>query len=295
MKLFRFLTILTITLLVAAGFAGVVTASGSLPSPSIGSGTETSSDYPPRPQVDCQETIKPPSPRCVNSDCDDPLFKRYPSKGTWISQHCYEFTYPFSIYDTDTTVMFGSADLAALRSITEGSGYYPVASETGRGIALLFVALHKDTTSGPYFETGLMFSVNEKPTTVSTENPYAYMSEIFRPDFEVWFVKLLLSEHMPIEYGREILGYDKNPLPQNMVVSTAIDMKSVETTFRFEDPQFNPIMSGRIAIDKNASAGGSLESPRRRPRWRRRASERLDRGRAREGQPRQPGPPSAHR
>lgn len=243
-----------VTLVIATGFVGMVTASGSLPSLPTGSSTETSSDYPPRPRVNCQETIKPPSPRCANFDCDDPLFKRYPSKGTWISQHCYEFIYPFSIYDTDTTVMFGSADLAALRAITERSGYHPVATDTGRGIAVLFVALHKDTTGGPYFETGLMFSVNETPTTVSSENPYSHVSEFFRPEFEVWFVKLLLSEHLPIEYGREILGYDKNPLPQNMVVSTAVDMKSVETTFRFEDPQFNRIMSGRIAIDKTAPA-----------------------------------------
>jgi hypothetical protein len=59
---------------------------------------------------------------------------------------------------------------------------------------------------------------------------------------------------MPIEYGREIFGYDKNPLPQNMVVTNSIDASAVTETFRFEDPHFAPIMSGRVVIDRNPAA-----------------------------------------
>ncbi len=106
-----------------------------------------------------------------------------PPKSTWITAHCSELTVPFTIYDSEMMVLFGSADLAVLRSITAGSGYHPVATETGRGISGLFTAFHRDGNTVPYFETGLLFSVDERPGTVATDNPYAYVSELFTPEF----------------------------------------------------------------------------------------------------------------
>ncbi len=244
----------TVALLLATVFVGVA-PSESLSGPTSGSASgDWSSEYPPRPAVDCEETIKPPPPRCDNFDCDDPLFKQYPPKGTWITAHCSELTVPFTIYDTEAMAMFGSADLAALRSITEGSGYHPVATDTGRGIAMLFTAFHRDGNTVPYFETGLMFSVNDSPTTVASDNPYAYVSEMLRPENEVFWIKLLLSHDMPIDYGRELLGYDKNPAPQNMMVTTDITMSSVVQAFSFKDPQFDPILSGRAVVDRDPGA-----------------------------------------
>ena len=244
--------IATVGLLLATIFVGMA-PSDSLPGTS-GSASEDWSEYPPRPAVDCEETIKPPPPRCDNFDCDDPLFKRYPPKGTWITAHCWELTVPFAIYDNEVMATFGSADLAALRAITEGSGYHPVATDAGRGIAMLFTAFHRDGNTVPYFETGLMFSVNDTPSTVASANPYVHVSEMLQPENEVWFVKLLLSHDMPIEYGRELAGYDKNPAPQNMVVTTDVNVSSVEQSFSFSDPQFHPILSGRAVVDRNPAA-----------------------------------------
>lgn len=231
----------SLTLLVATAFVDIAVSEGS-------------SEYPPRPDVSCEETIKPPPPRCDNFDCQDPLFRQYPPKGTWITAHCSELTFPFTIHDSEFMAMIGTADLAVLRSITAGSGYHPVSTENGRGIAGLFTAFHRDGNTVPYFETGLVFSVNERPGTVATDNPYAHVSELFRPENEVWMVKLLLSHDMPIEYGRELLGYDKNPAPQNMVVTTDVQMSSVAQSFSFKDPQFNPIVSGRATVDRTPSA-----------------------------------------
>ncbi|MGH8993399.1 MAG: hypothetical protein ACRDZ7_17965 [Acidimicrobiia bacterium] len=240
-------------LLAAAALVGVTPSQG-LPDTTFGSASEDWSEYPPRPAVDCEETIKPPPPRCDDFDCDDPLFKQYPPKGTWITGHCSELTIPFNIYDSETMVMFGSADLAALRSITEGTGYLPVATDTGRGIAVLFTAFYRDSNALPYFETGLVFSVNEGPSTVATDNPYAYVSEFLRPQNELFWVKLLLSHDMPIEYGRELLGYDKNPVPQNMVVTTDVTVSSVEQSFTVKNPEFEPIMSGHAVVNRDPVA-----------------------------------------
>jgi hypothetical protein len=229
-------------------------ASESLPGGFVGTQTEDPSDYPPRPVANCEETIKPPAPRCADFDCDDPLFRQYPPKGTWVTAHCSELTFPFAIYDSQSMGMFGSADLDVLRSITAGSGYHPVATESGRGIAGLFTSYHRDSNAVPYFETTLVFSVNERPGTVATDNPYAFVSELFRPRNKLWVVKLLLSHHMPIEYGREMLGYDKNPSPQNMVVTTDMQLSSVTQSFSIKDPAFNPIMSGRVVVDRAPAA-----------------------------------------
>ncbi|HKY76302.1 MAG TPA: hypothetical protein VJS45_09190 [Acidimicrobiia bacterium] len=251
--------ILASAALMLATVAVGVAPSASLPGTDLGSRSEDWSDYPPRPAVNCEETIKPPLPRCVNFDCDDPLFKRYPPKGTRITAHCSELTVPFTIYDNEVMAMFGSADLAALRAITEGSGYHPVATDAGRGIAMFFAAFQRDGNTVPYFESGIMFSVNDTPVTVASENLYVHVSEMLRPGNEVWFHKLLLSHDMPIEYGRELLGYDKNPAAQNMVVTTDVTMSAVEQTFSFKDPQFNPVVSRRAVVDRNpASRAESL-------------------------------------
>ena len=249
-----FLRFLTSVMLLAATALVAVTPSEGLPDGAFGSASEDWSDYPPRPAVNCDETFKPPPPRCDNFDCDDPLFRRYPPKGTWITAHCSELTVPFTIYDNEVMVMFGSADLGALGAITEGSGYHPVTTDAGRGIAMFFTAFQRDGNTVPYFESGIMFSVNDTPSTVSSENPYVHVSEMLRPENEVWWHKLLLSHHMPIEYGRELLGYDKNPMTQNMVVNTDVNMPAVEQSFSFKDPQFNPIMSGRVVVDRSPAS-----------------------------------------
>lgn len=241
------------SLLMATVFIGAG-PSDSLLGTTLGTSSGDWSEYPPRLAVNCEETIKPPPPRCANLDCDDLLFKQYPPKGTWITAHCSELTIPFAYYDSEFMGIFGSADLAVLRSITKGSGYHPVATDTGRGIAALFTVFHRDTNAVPYFETGLMFSVNQAPTTVTTTNPYAYVSELFRPENKLFWIKLLLSHDMPIEYGRELLGFDKNPAPQNMVVTTDVTMSSVVQAFSFTDPQFTPILSGRAVVDTEPSA-----------------------------------------
>jgi len=233
---------------------GSVTVAGASEGLSVGPTAAQPSDHPPRPDVNCQQTIKAPPPRCADFACDDPLFKDHPPKGTWVTQHCYELTYPLHVYDAEAMGVFGSADLAALRAITEGSGYQPVMTDTGRGVAGLFVSLFRDTNIVPYFETAMVFAVNEHSVAVSTRNPYAYASQLFSPNNKLWMVKLLLSHHMPIEWGREIVGYDKNPLPQNMVVSNSIEASAVTETFRFEGPQFEPIMSGRVVIDRTPAA-----------------------------------------
>lgn len=246
--------LVTFAWLVLSMGTGSVTVAAASARPPIGSSPQLSSEYPPRPDVDCQETIKSPPPRCADLACDDPLFKEHPPKGTWVTRHCYEVTYPFYEYDSEAMAVFGSADLASLRAITDGSGYQPVVTDTGRGVAGLFLIMHRDTNIVPYFETAIVFAVNEHPVTVSARNPYAYVSQMFSPNNKVWMAKLLLSHHMPIEYGREIFGYDKNPLPQNLVVTTSIDASAVTETFRFEDPQFAPIMSGRVVIDRTPAA-----------------------------------------
>ena len=198
----------------------------------------------------CETTIKPPPPKCANFDCSDPMFRLHPPRGTYVSAHCAEMPIPLHYYDGEGALLFGPADLGALRALTAGSGYHPVASEDGHGIAVLTVADFRDTGVGPYREIAIDFPVNEESVTVSTQNPYAFLSETFNPQNKLWAHKLILSELMPIDWGREILGYDKNPAPQRITVHTTAD----ETTFAAADPLGNPILSGHLAVDADPRA-----------------------------------------
>jgi hypothetical protein len=174
----------------------------------------------------------------------------HPPRGSYVSGHCAELAIPFAAYDAIDSMLSGSANLAALRTITAASGYHPVATADGHGIALLVVADYPDTNTGPYREMEIAFPVNEESVTVSTQNPYAFLSETFNPQNKLWVHKLILSELMPIDYGREILGYDKNPAPQRITVHTTAD----DTTFAAADPLDNPILSGHLAVDADPRA-----------------------------------------
>jgi hypothetical protein len=194
----------------------------------------------------CETTIKPPPPKCANFECSDPMFTvSHPPRGTYVSGHCAELTLPFAFYDATFTALLGPADLAALGSITAGSGYHPVATEDGHGVAALIIGDSRDTNAGPYIEIGVFFPVNEEKVTVSAQNPYAYLSETLNPENKVWMHKWVLSEQMPIDYFLEMMGYDKNPVPQDITVRTTAD----DTTFAAADPNGNPILSGRLAFD----------------------------------------------
>jgi hypothetical protein len=199
----------------------------------------------------CEATIKPPPPKCANFDCSDPMFTVFhPTRGSYVSGHCAEMPLPLAYYDGHLTVLLGSANLAALGTITAGSGYYPVATHDGQAIAGLFVGDFGDTGVGPYREVTIAFPVNERKATVSTQNPYAFLSETLNPKNKVWMHKLILNELMPIDWGREILGFDKNPVPQDIDVRTTAD----DTTFAAADPNGNPILSGHLSVDTDPKA-----------------------------------------
>jgi hypothetical protein len=109
----------------------------------------------------------------------------------------------------------------------------------------LYFADLRDTNLGSYFEIGLLFLVNEHALTVSTQDPYAYLSESFSPKNKLYWVKLLLSQQIPIDYGRELLGYDKNPVPQNIQVNVTPE----DAAFNASDPRGHPLVSGHSRIN----------------------------------------------
>ena len=199
----------------------------------------------------CAETIKPPPPRCANVDCSDPMFTVFhPPPETYVSGHCAELAVPFAIYDGRVALLLGTAELTALDAITAGSGYHPVVTDDGRGLAALMISDFPDTNAGPYREVLAAFAVNQDRVTVSTRNPYAHLAEMLNPAHHVWMHKLILTEQMPIDWGREVVGYDKDPDPQHI----AIGNTSEATTFAATDPRGVPILSGRAVVDNDPQA-----------------------------------------
>lgn len=198
----------------------------------------------------CEEIIKPPPPKCAGLDCSDPMFTMHPDRGSYVSGHCAEMPIPLPYYDGEIMTLAGSANLAALRAITAGSGYHPVATEDGHAIAILGFGDFRDTGVGPYHEILLGFAVNEEQVTVAADNPYVYLSELLNPANKFWAHKLLLSELMPIDWGRELIGWDKNPAPQDISMRMATDYVKVAAA----DPSGNRILSGHFAVDPGPAA-----------------------------------------
>ena len=199
----------------------------------------------------CEEIIKPPPPKCAGLDCSDPMFTTlYPPRGSYVSAHCAELPIPLPYYDGEIMALAGSANLATLRAITAGSGYHPVATDDGHAIAILGVADLADTGVGPYHEILMGFAVNEEKVTVVADNPYVYLSELFNPANKFWAGKLLLSQLMPIDWGRELIGWDKNSVPQDITMRMALDHVKVAAA----NPSGKRILSGHFAVDPGPAA-----------------------------------------
>lgn len=198
-----------------------------------------------------RETANAPSPKCANLGCADPMFTVFhPPRGRHVTGHGAEVTYPLAAYDARSTDLYGSTDLAAVEAITAGSGFHPVATHDGRGLAYVGVFEVHDSNLGRYRQIELDLLVNEQTVTVSTENPYAFISELLNPRHQQWVHKVIGNQWIPIDYGRELHGWDANPEPGRIEVRSTTD----ETTFSVADPAGNLVVSGHLVFDADPMA-----------------------------------------
>jgi len=119
---------------------------------------------------------------------------------------------PFHAYAADTLQIHGLSSLEYWQNALKNEDYFPVVdSLSGSVPAVWWVVQYSDSSGGPYLETLLTtFVSQEKGKSVEWKGDVTSTDMMFyRPDIKPYVHKLWLNETVPIDYGREILGYDK--------------------------------------------------------------------------------------
>jgi len=189
-------------------------------------------------------------------NCSDPLFTvQFPHTGTAVTSHGVRFPIPVQYFDAALYGAVGTADLAAEQSATVGTPYVPVVTSAGRGIGTLLMADYADDDLGPYRESMIAFPVHLGDQVTVADDPGPMVAALFDPTNEVWAVRLLLDQQLPIDAGRELFGIPKVPTPESM----AIDITTTHVAFDFREPDGTPIMSGDVTLDPAAAPASAAD------------------------------------
>jgi hypothetical protein len=194
----------------------------------------------------------PAPPKCELASCDDPLFTVfYPPRTTYTTSHGVTVDIPTHFYDGNVLNMYGTADLRALQELTAGSGYQPVETDDGHGIANVDVNEWKDSNLEPYHELVINLVVNTHRVVVpASSNPYETIGAAVDPQNQLWVVKMALNRQLPIDVGRDYYGIDKEPLPQ----VTHIAMSDSGVDFSDATPDGSPVVTGHVPIAKDPAS-----------------------------------------
>jgi hypothetical protein len=142
---------------------------------------------------------------------EDDMFRRFPSCGRAHLPGLKEtVATPFHNYSSDTLLIHGWADAAAVKSRLP-AGFHPVTNaKTGKAICTFWVVNYRKTTVGPYKELVVVYVVADEPgVTITCGSVHCVNVINTRPGVRQYIDKLWLDEALPIEYGRHLLGCDK--------------------------------------------------------------------------------------
>ena len=142
---------------------------------------------------------------------EDDMFRRFPSCGRAHLPGLKEtVATPYHNYSSDTLLIHGWADAAAVKSRLP-AGFHPVTNaKTGKAICTFWVVNYRKTTVGPYKELVVVYVVADEPgVTITCGSVHCVNVINTRPGVRQYIDKLWLDEALPIEYGRHLLGCDK--------------------------------------------------------------------------------------
>jgi hypothetical protein len=188
--------------------------------------------------------------------CYDPLFTvQYPYTHSIVTSTNVRVRLPARYYDGAAAFIIGYGDIATMESWTAGTGYQPVRTESGRGVAALLVLRYFDADLAPYDEAITAFVVNTEDVTIP-DTQGAMLTALLDPENRIWSRGLILSEDLPIVVGREYLFIPKEPDPKIM----SIDVQRERVSFHFAEPDGTPIAGGNITLDPGTTAGPAGEA-----------------------------------
>lgn len=192
------------------------------------------------------EVQDPPPPACEMGSCYDPLFTvQYPYNRSLVTSTNVRVPVPVRYYDFQAATFIGHGDLATMQEWTEGTGYRPVRTESGFGVAAFWAIRYVDTDIAPYDEAITSFAVSTEDVTIP-DTPGAMLAALLDPENRVWVQRLILSEELPIVAGREFAFIPKEPEPKSMSLDFE-DLDSVHLTYT--EPDGTPIVLAGVRFD----------------------------------------------
>ena len=198
----------------------------------------------------------PPPPSCNAGNCLDPLFTtEFPHTTTATTRSGVTFPLPLHYYDAALFGAIGTADLDTERELTAHTDFEPVVTNDGHGIGALLVADYADDDLGPYHESMIAFPVRRGGSMVVSDDPGAMVAALFDPSNEVWAIRLVLDQQLPIDAGREYLGIPKVPKPESMGVAVTPS----HVMFDFSEADGTPIASGNIVLDPGRTPSSATD------------------------------------
>lgn len=151
----------------------------------------------------------------MNSD----LFETYPSVERYELSSGTVCDVPYACRSADLVVLHGTADIAKVRQLLAGQRYLPVSVGGGRCAAALWFADYHDTSCGAYHEFVLSFAASLDDIEVPVREPLELMHAGAHPQATLLVQRLILDRQVPIEYGREVNGFNKHPSPQPVTIA----------------------------------------------------------------------------
>jgi len=143
------------------------------------------------------------------------MFKLAPSDHKVTLKSGVTTTIPFHAYNSKAMIVVGTSNIQEVRKVMKGQDYEPIGTEDGKAIVIFWIMNYPDSTGGPYKELvyAILSTPSNNPKNITWNQDPFYLAKLYLDPSTILYVnKLWLSEQLPIDYGREILGTDKYPL-----------------------------------------------------------------------------------
>lgn len=176
------------------------------------------------------------------------LFQLYPATERYELSSGAVCDVPYACRSANLLVLHGTADFKAAARLIAGQRYQPVSLGEGRCAAALWFADYHDTTCGAYHEFIVTFAASLKPLEIPAREPLELLQVGMHADATLLVHRLILDQLVPIEYGREVHGFNKFPRPQPVVIDFSADRCRFDVSCEKE-----AVVSGQVQLPQEAS------------------------------------------
>lgn len=176
------------------------------------------------------------------------LFSAHPLSGT-IEVTEGEFPVPYHVYDGHGLILGGTCDPAALDFSFTGQDVYPVLTESGQGLAVLFVCDFPHASHGPHREVHFAALACATANQSLPDDPAALFAAIgTRQDWGVLSLHLWNDDPGVVAYNHEFLGLNAH------LAYGEIDLAH-RFSFSFTDQAGAPLVSGDVSHNRRSDSG----------------------------------------